>query len=168
MRRYLQILSALASHVVEEGKATLNPNIYTRCTDKETQLVEFVGAIQLLDDIRQALVSARRRTEGEMDEVFQCVKTNQAVYLETLPTEVLRDIVDHLSFRDVEALSLASRRLREICQPSLFRRVKFEFSEVGFERLKTIIGSDIRHHVVSFKYVVPELLKNGKVSPMLR
>jgi hypothetical protein len=165
---YLQILSALASHVVEEVKATINPYIYTRCTDKETQVVEFIGAIQLLDDTREVLVRTRRRTERELDEVSKCAKTNQAVYLETLPTEILRDIVDHLSFRDVEPLSLASRRLREVCLPSLFRRVKFEFSEVGFERLETIIGSDVRHHVVSFKYVVPELLKDGKVSPVLR
>lgn len=159
---YLQILSALALHVVEEGKATVNPNIYTGCTDKETQLVELNGAIQLLDDTRRVLVSARCRTEREMDEVPRCIKTNNTVGLETLPTEILRDIVDHLSFRDVEALSLASRRLREVCLPSLFRRVKFEFSEAGFEHLKTIIGSDVRHHVVSFKYVVPELFKDGK------
>jgi hypothetical protein len=35
-------------------------------------------------------------------------------------------------------------------------------SQAGFEGLKNILKSDARHHVVSFTYAVPELLKTGK------
>ena len=50
---------------------------------------------------------------------------------------------------------------------SLFHQVEFQFSEAGFDELKSLLKSDVRHHVVSFTYVVPELLKTGKDLPVL-
>jgi hypothetical protein len=82
--------------------------------------------------------------------------------LETLPTEIFRIIIDFLTPWVVKDLSRASKRLRESCLPSLFRRVKFQFSEAGFDGLKSLLKSDARNHIVSFTYVVPELLKAGK------
>jgi hypothetical protein len=86
-------------------------------------------------------------------------KTNR---LETLPTEIFRIILDFLRRSDVKDLSRASKRLREACLPSLFRRVEFQFSEAGFDELKSLLKSDARNHIVSFTYAVPELLKAGK------
>jgi hypothetical protein len=86
-------------------------------------------------------------------------KTNR---LETLPTEISRIIIDFLRPWEVKDLSRASKRLREACLPSLFRRVEFQFSEAGFDGLKSLLKSDARNHIVSFTYAVPELLKAGK------
>jgi hypothetical protein len=86
-------------------------------------------------------------------------KTNR---LETLPTEIFRIIIDLLTPWNVKDLSRVSKRLRESCLPSLFRRVEFQFSEAGFDGLKSLLKSDVRNHIVSFTYVVPELLKAGK------
>ncbi|KAG0644948.1 hypothetical protein D0Z07_9341 [Hyphodiscus hymeniophilus] len=83
-------------------------------------------------------------------------KTNR---LETLPTEIFRIIINFLCPWDVKDLSRSSKRLREACLPSLFRRVKFQFSQAGFDGLKNLLKSDARNHIVSFTYVVPELLK---------
>jgi hypothetical protein len=90
---------------------------------------------------------------------LDCRETSR---LETLPMEILSIIVDLLPFWGVKDLSRASRRLRKACIPSLFNHVKFQFSETGFEGLKSLLYSNIRNHVVSFTYVVPELLKAGK------
>jgi hypothetical protein len=82
--------------------------------------------------------------------------------LETLPTETFYNIIEFLVPRDVKRLSRASKRSREVCLPTLFRRVEFRFSKAGFDRLKNFIKSDTRYHVVSFTYIVPELLNAGK------
>jgi hypothetical protein len=82
--------------------------------------------------------------------------------LETLPTEILSTIIGLLPFWEVKDLSRASRRLRKVCIPSLFHHVEFQFSETGFEGLKSLLESDVRDHVVCFTYSVPELLKAGK------
>jgi hypothetical protein len=71
-------------------------------------------------------------------------------------------IIDLLLPWEVKKLCRANKRLREACLPPLFRRVEFKFSEAGFNELKTLMKSDARYHVVSFTYVVPELLKAGK------
>lgn len=81
--------------------------------------------------------------------------------LETLPTETLYNIVDLLVPWEIKYLSRASKRLREACLPTLFRCVKFQFSEAGFDGLKELKESAARYHVVSFTYEVPELLKTG-------
>ena len=86
-------------------------------------------------------------------------KTNR---LETLPTEISHIIIDFLTPWNVKDLSRVSKRLREACKPSLFRRVKFQFSEAGFDGLKSLLKSDARNHIASFTYAVPELLKAGK------
>jgi hypothetical protein len=49
-----------------------------------------------------------------------------------------------------------------MCIPSIFQFVRFEFSRSGLRELRDLSNSEIRHHVVSFTYVVPELLRPGK------
>jgi hypothetical protein len=83
-------------------------------------------------------------------------------HLELLPTEIIREVVNNLCTWDITELSCVSRKLRKVCLPSLFRRVKFEFSQSGFDKLQSLLKSDARHHVVSFTYDAPELLKPGK------
>jgi hypothetical protein len=90
------------------------------------------------------------------------VDSPKTTRLETLPIEISRIIIDLLLPWHVKDLSRASKRLREACLPSLVRRVEFQFSEAGFDGLKSLLTSDARHHVVSFTYVVPDLLKAGK------
>jgi hypothetical protein len=80
--------------------------------------------------------------------------------LETLPIEI-SCIIDLLRPWEVKDLSRASKRLREACLPSLFCCVKFPFSDTGFDGMKRLMKSDVRYHVVSFTYAVPELLKAG-------
>lgn len=82
--------------------------------------------------------------------------------LEAVPAEISSTIITFLTSREVKDLSWVSKRLREACLPSLFRRVKFQFSEAGFVGLKSLMKSDARYHVVSFTYVVPELLVPGR------
>jgi hypothetical protein len=81
--------------------------------------------------------------------------------LETVPTETLCTIVNLLPLWYVKDLSCVSKRLREACLPTLFRNVKFHFSETGFDGLKNLMKSEARYYVVSFTYEVPELLKAG-------
>lgn len=81
--------------------------------------------------------------------------------LERLPTEIIHAVVEFLAPWDVKSLSYTSRRLRQACLPRIFRRVKFEFSLTGIEKLKGLLKSDVRNHVRSFSYEVTELLKPG-------
>jgi hypothetical protein len=37
----------------------------------------------------------------------------------------------------------------------LFRKVKIRFSNPGFDELRSLLKSDVRHDLVSFPYVVP-------------
>ena len=88
--------------------------------------------------------------------------------LETLPIEVLYLIIDLLLPWDIKTLSCISKRLRQVCLPSLFHRIEFcKFSHDGFEELKNLLKLDARHHVVSFTYTVPELLNTG-VYPIIK
>ena len=159
--RSLQIISALASYA-EKGREIVKPNRYVGDTDEQIRVVELKEAIQVLDITRQALVNECSLAQRKLDSVAKCFKIKNAIGLESLPTEILRAIIDHLPLKDVEQLSCVSKRLREVCLPSLFRRVKFEFSQAGFEQLESIVESDVRYHVVSFTYIVSDLLRNGK------
>ncbi|KAH8745171.1 hypothetical protein F5882DRAFT_312818, partial [Hyaloscypha sp. PMI_1271] len=49
--------------------------------------------------------------------------------------------------------------LREVYLLSLFYRIKIRFLEAGFNRLKNLIKLDTRYYIVSFTYIVLELLK---------
>lgn len=52
--------------------------------------------------------------------------------------------------------------------PSLFRCVEIPFSNDGFNGLKSFINTDARYHIVSFTYVIPELLKAGNILSFMR
>jgi hypothetical protein len=77
--------------------------------------------------------------------------------LKDLPPDILHSVLDLAPLWHLKILSCASIRLRETCLPTLFRRVKFEFSEAGLRELGGILKSDVRCHIVSFTYVVPDL-----------
>ncbi|KFY50810.1 hypothetical protein V495_00083, partial [Pseudogymnoascus sp. VKM F-4514 (FW-929)] len=79
--------------------------------------------------------------------------------LETLPTEILQAIVDHLSIWEIKHLSCASKQLRQICLSILFRHVKFEFSQAGIEELNDLLKSNVSGYIASFTYEITELLK---------
>jgi hypothetical protein len=81
--------------------------------------------------------------------------------LDCLPIEVVQLVIHHLSSWETKELSRVNRRLRSICIPLIFRSVRFEFSRNSLRDLKELFTSNLRHHVISFTYVVPELLKNG-------
>lgn len=88
--------------------------------------------------------------------------TSQLARLEILPAEILRDIVKRLAGVDVLEISRVSRRLRDICAPYLFHDLRIQFSVEGLDRLQQLIGCDVRQHVVSLTYVIPELFPPGK------
>ena len=83
---------------------------------------------------------------------------------ETLPADALRAVLDLLPPWEIKQLSRASEQLREWSLPFLFRHVEFQFSQVGFEDLRSLLKSDARYHIICFTYTAPELLKPGKYS----
>ncbi|KAJ5183278.1 hypothetical protein N7492_000894 [Penicillium capsulatum] len=85
-----------------------------------------------------------------------------SAFLEFFPTEILYSIVKYLYFWEVKSLSCVSRRMRDVCVPTLFRNISFEFSDAGFDVLESLLQSQLRQYVASIEYVVPKLLKPGK------
>lgn len=87
---------------------------------------------------------------------------NCSARLDTLPLEIIFAIIELLSTKDVMHLSQANKYLRGSSLPYVFRKIAITFSLDGFEQLKEISESPIHLHVVSLKYVVPELIDPGK------
>ncbi|KFY98160.1 hypothetical protein V498_01626 [Pseudogymnoascus sp. VKM F-4517 (FW-2822)] len=87
------------------------------------------------------------------------IDTPELTRLETLPTEILYSVIDHLPVRQIKNLSCASKRLRQACLSTLFRHVKFEFSPAGIEGLNDLLKSNICGSIASFTYEITELLK---------
>lgn len=87
---------------------------------------------------------------------------HQSIQLEILPPEILYKIVDYLHGWELKSLSSVNKWMRDICLPSLFRKVSFEFSKDGFDGLEELLQSHLCSYVASFQYVVPQLLKPGK------
>ncbi|CAG8879497.1 unnamed protein product [Penicillium salamii] len=83
--------------------------------------------------------------------------------LESLPTEILRVVVSHLFIQDMKHLASASKRLRDVCLPYLFHNVVFSFSDSGLDGLRLLMQSDVRQYVVSFTYLIPELLRPAEL-----
>ncbi|KAJ6018501.1 hypothetical protein N7522_001965 [Penicillium canescens] len=79
--------------------------------------------------------------------------------MELLPTEILFGIVKYLDNWEVKQLSLSSRRMRDVCLPTLFRKLSIEFSNEGFDLLESVLESNLHRYIVSFEYVAPMLLK---------
>ncbi|PMD18670.1 hypothetical protein NA56DRAFT_526002, partial [Hyaloscypha hepaticicola] len=79
--------------------------------------------------------------------------------LETLLIEIFRIIINLLTPWNIKDLSYISKRLREVYLLFLFYYIEFQFSETGFNRLKSLLKSNIRNHIISFTYIIPELLK---------
>jgi hypothetical protein len=77
-------------------------------------------AIKVLDITKQLLVNECRLGHKRLD-------SSKTAGRESLPTEILRDKADLLLIQDIKQLSCASKPLREICLPPLFRQVKLEF-----------------------------------------
>ncbi|OBT49884.1 hypothetical protein VE04_09715 [Pseudogymnoascus sp. 24MN13] len=86
----------------------------------------------------------------------------ESTRLETLPTEILHAVVDHLAPWEVKRLSCTSKRLRHACLSILFCNVTFDFSLTGIEGLKDLLKSNVCSYIVSFTYEVTELL-NPKI-----
>jgi hypothetical protein len=89
------------------------------------------------------------------------IDTPELTRLETLPTEILLAVVNHLPVWEIKYLSRASKRLRQACLSTLFRHVKFEFSQAGIEGLNDLLKSNFCGHIASFTYEITELLKTG-------
>ncbi|OBT89441.1 hypothetical protein VE02_02027 [Pseudogymnoascus sp. 03VT05] len=87
------------------------------------------------------------------------IDTPELTRLETLPTEILYAVIDHLPVWQIKNLSCASKRLRQVCLSTLFRHVKFEFSQAGIEGLNDLLKSNICGYIASFTYEITEILK---------
>jgi hypothetical protein len=165
--KILPIVSVMASQVEMRGDF-MKAFRSVGAIDEESEAIEIKEAIKVLDITRQllfeeyCLIEECLRAQRKTDNFDKCLETSDTICLESLPTEILRDIVDLLPLQDIKQLSCASKRLREICLPPLFRRVNVEFSQAGFENLSDILKSDVRYHVVSFTYIAPDLLRTGK------
>lgn len=78
-----------------------------------------------------------------------------------LPVEIILLVARFLSSHEVNQWSQVNKSMRIICEPLIFRSVRVEFSCKSLQRLKTFANSELRRHVQSLTYVVPELLKKG-------
>lgn len=87
---------------------------------------------------------------------------HQQAWLEPLPAELLYLVVKQLLIQDLKHLSCVSKRLRNVCLPYLFHEVRFSCSASGLDGLRRLMLSDVRQYVVSFTYMIPELLRPGK------
>lgn len=88
-----------------------------------------------------------------------------SVWVALLPSEIILQIVESLSRFELKTFSCINKRLRELCVPSIFSKVKFELSKSGLETLNHLLESDVRRHVRSMTYVTTELLEPGKKDP---
>lgn len=82
--------------------------------------------------------------------------------LQSLPAAILHLIFASLDSCDIKAFLLVNRRLRDVCLPSLFYRVRFNFSEAGLDGVQQLRNSAVRLHVKSLNYLVPQFIKPGK------
>jgi hypothetical protein len=82
--------------------------------------------------------------------------------LQSLPAEIMHLILTSLNSCEIKAFSLVNRRLRDVCLPSLFYRVRFNFSKAGLDGLQQLGNSTVRLHVKSLRYTVPQLINPGK------
>ncbi|KAJ5244730.1 hypothetical protein N7489_004826 [Penicillium chrysogenum] len=82
-----------------------------------------------------------------------------SAWLALLPSEIILQIVESLSRFELKTFSCINKRLRELCVPSIFSKVKFELSKSGLETLNHLLESDVRRHVRSMTYVTTELLE---------
>jgi hypothetical protein len=81
-------------------------------------------------------------------------------YIQQLPTEILIIIVRELSLlNSVDSLSLVNQRLRMICSPYLFQKLKIPFSLAGQERLRHVSSSHLAAHVRTLRYEPTELIE---------
>lgn len=103
-----------------------------------------------------------RRRIPRPSKALMIVDTPELSYLETFSPGSLHTVINLLPLSAIKDLSCASKRLRDACLPTLFRQVKFEFSEAGLGELSSILKSDVHCHVVSFTYAVPDLFVQGK------
>ncbi|OBT93141.1 hypothetical protein VE01_09224 [Pseudogymnoascus verrucosus] len=103
-----------------------------------------------------------RTSNQEPSNVFiMSIDTPELTHLETLPTEIFHAVVDHLPVWEIKDLSRASKRLRQACLSTLFRHVKFEFSQAGIEGLNDLLKSNVCGYITSFTYEITELLKTA-------
>lgn len=75
---------------------------------------------------------------------------------------VLPAILERLSFSQIKPLSRVSKQIREACLPFLFHEVQCRFSKHSFDNLASLLNSSLRHHVVSFTYIVPGIIGPGR------
>ncbi|KAJ5988273.1 hypothetical protein N7481_003483 [Penicillium waksmanii] len=90
-------------------------------------------------------------------------KTSERKGFELMPTEILFCVVNCLQKRDIKEFSCVSKRARDVCLPFLFREVSIDFSSAGFRKLDKMLHSHICRYIVSFQYIVQDLVKPGKI-----
>lgn len=86
---------------------------------------------------------------------------SELVHLEILPAEILLAVVQYLHVNEVKQLYGTSKRLREVCRPSLFAHVGFEFAQDEAQKLERLLVSSICKHVVLFTCRVKKRLRPG-------
>ncbi|KAJ4146815.1 hypothetical protein LMH87_001374 [Akanthomyces muscarius] len=84
---------------------------------------------------------------------------SELVHLEILPAEILLSVVQYLHVNEVKQLYGTSKRLREVCRPSLFAHVGFEFAQDEAQKLERLLVSSICKHVVLFTCRVKKRLR---------
>lgn len=115
-----------------------------------------------LDILRQTSCALNSTLIRLVHNSTMSIDNSRLTRLERLPTEIVHAVVGFLKPWDVKKLSYTSKRLRQACLPTIFRRVEFEFSLHGIGELKDLLKSDVRSHVRSFSYELTGLLKPGE------
>jgi hypothetical protein len=87
-----------------------------------------------------------------------------AIVFDQLPFDLL-DMIANLLMDDYGALkmlSCATRNLRAVCIPHVFRTLRITFSASGFTRLEEVSNSVFAQYVTAVRYKVPELIDASK------
>lgn len=70
--------------------------------------------------------------------------------MELLLIEILFDIVRCLNSTETKTLSFVSKRMRDVCLPTLFRKVSIKFSTKGFDLLESLLKSSLYRYIIFF------------------
>lgn len=81
--------------------------------------------------------------------------------LESLPLELLLEIIKHLIQPAALSLSAVNHGLRERSVAAAFKCITVDFSVDGLNSLREIIESPVAKHIRTLKYFVVPVLKTG-------
>ena len=134
---------------------------YAVASGKNTDIFTDWSKVFFLHSLRACLLCTSkhhlRTLQKDPNTEIDCLNN-----MELLPSEIIFGIVKYLDNREVKQLSRSSRRMRDVCLPSLFRKLSVKFSNKGLSLLESILKSNLDRYILSFESVALMILKPSK------